>query len=140
MWGHGYKLQWRYRKEYCPNLVPNKWDKGRIPGKGTMKIKVKFAMKHIGDEPIPDPKNKTFVKYDSIVELWNEQYGDGRDAKIPQLMVQFEDLLFHAEETVSEVCTCEGGTMRLKFRYVEDSAKVRNLCLPYEQLERKYKL
>ena len=36
---------------------------------------------------------------------------------------RFEDLMFHAEETVSKVCTCGGGTMRPKFRYVEDSAK-----------------
>ena len=120
---HPYEARWRHTKEHCPNLVPNKYDKGRRPGKGEMGIRVKFATQHIGDEPIPDRSNKTFVHYDSLVDLWNTWYQQWQDAKFPRLMVRFEDLMFHAEETVSQVCTCGGGTMKRKFRYVEDSAK-----------------
>jgi len=120
---HPYETRWRHTQDHCPNLVPNKRDRGREPGKGTMKIKVKFATQHIGDEPIPDRKNKTFIEYNSLVELWNVWYNDWHDASFPRLMVRFEDLLFHAEETVSQVCACGGGTMRPIFRYEESSAK-----------------
>lgn len=121
---HSYEAKWRHTLKHCPNLVPNEHDKGRTPGEGAMKVKVKFATKHIGDEPIPDKTNRTFVDYDSLVHLWNEWYNQWLHATdFPRLMVRFEDLLFHAEETVSKVCACGGGTMRPKFRYVEESAK-----------------
>ncbi len=120
---HPYEARWRHMVAHCPNLVPNEYDKRRKPGEGTMGIKVKFATKHIGDEPLPDKTNKTFIHYDSLVELWNEWYGEWRDVDFPRLMVRFEDLLFHAEETISKICTCQGGTMMKHFRYVEDSAK-----------------
>jgi len=105
-------------------LVPNKWDRGRKPGEGSMGLKVKFATQHIGDEPIPDKSNKTFVEYTSLVDLWNVWYRDWHNVDFPRLMVRFEDLMFHAEDTVTEICKCGGGTMRSKkLRYVEDSAK-----------------
>jgi len=120
---HPYEARWRHTQKHCPNLVPNEWDRGRNPGKGTMGIKVKFATKRIGDEPIPDKKNKTFIEYTSLIELWSVWYRDWYNANFPRLMVRFEDLLFHAEDTVSQVCACGGGTMKPRFRYVEDSAK-----------------
>lgn len=122
---HSYEARWRHTREHCPNLVPNEVDREfrRQPGKGTMGIKVKFATQHIGDEPIPDKKNKTFVEYTSLLDLWNTWYRQWRDASFPRLMVRFEDLLFHAEDTVAQICACGGGTMRGNFKYVEDSAK-----------------
>jgi len=120
---HPYETRWRHTNAHCPNLVPNKFDKGRKVGEGTMALNVKFATQHIGLEPIPDKKNRTFVQYKSLVELWNIWYNDWHDASFPRLMVRFEDLIFHAEETISQVCACGGGTMKPKFRYVEESAK-----------------
>ena len=119
---HPYSARWRHYK-ICPNLVPNEFDKGRKPGEGTMGVIVRFATQHIGDEPLPDKNNKTFVNYDSILDFWNVWYKQYLDADFPRLMIRFEDLLFHAEETVSQVCECGGGTINPKFRYVEDSAK-----------------
>lgn len=120
---HPYEASWRHSPEHCPNLVPNKFDRGRKRGQGTMGVRVNFATRHIGDEPIPDPKNKTYVEYDTLVDMWNTWYGEWHDVKFPRLIVRFEDLLFHAEETVSQVCECGGGTMKPRFRYIEDSAK-----------------
>ena len=120
---HPYEARWRHDPKHCPNLVPNRFDRGRKPGEGTMGIKVKFATKHIGNEPIPDNKNKTFIEYDSLVDLWNIWYNEWHNATFPRLIVRFEDLMFHAEETVFKVCTCGGGTMKDTFRYCEDSAK-----------------
>lgn len=120
---HPYEARWRHVKDHCPNLVPNRYDRGRKPGRGTMQIKVKFATQHIGDEPIPDKDNKTFVSYSSLVDLWNTWYKQWHDVDFPRLMVRFEDLIFHAEDTVSDICHCGGGSMRRKFRYEEGSAK-----------------
>ena len=124
---HSYEARWRHVPEHCPNLVPNEVDKKlnrRMKvGVGTIPIRVKFATKHIGKEPMPNPKNKTFVTYDSLVDMWNTWYNQYLNATFPRLMVRFEDLIFHAEETISQICTCGGGTMKRQFRYVEDSAK-----------------
>ncbi|KAL7543373.1 hypothetical protein ACHAXR_012720 [Thalassiosira sp. AJA248-18] len=120
---HSYEARWRHTLDHCPNLVPNKYDKRRTPGKGTMAVRVKFATQHIGNEPIPDRTNKTFIEYTSLVDLYNRWYNDWHNASFPRLMVRFEDLIFHAEETVSQVCACGGGTMKPVFKYVEDSAK-----------------
>ena len=54
-----------------------------------MGIKVKFATKHIGNEPIPDNKNKTFVEYASLLDLWNTWYGQWHNATFPRLMVRY---------------------------------------------------
>jgi hypothetical protein len=103
--------------------VPNRYDKGRKPGVGSIPVKVKFATQHIGNEPIPDSRNKTFVDYDSLVDFYNTWYNQWRDVDFPRLMVRFEDLIFHAEETVTQICSCGGGSMKPVFKYVEDSAK-----------------
>jgi hypothetical protein len=84
---------------------------------------VKFATRHYGNEPIPDSSNKTLIPYKSLVDFWNVWYHEWYDATFPRVMIRFEDLLFHAEETVAKVCTCWGGTMRRDFRYVKNSAK-----------------
>lgn len=65
-------------------------------------------------------------RHDSIVHHWNDYYNEYiHEAKIPFLLVRFEDLVFHPEETTKKVCECAGGSMRRdgKFHYVVDSAK-----------------
>ena len=131
---HQYESRWVHTPKHCPNLVPNRFDRRyidpttqkvmyRTPGRGTIELWVKFATQHGHNAPYPDPRNKTFIHYTSLVDMWNTWYGDWYDAKFPRLMVRFEDLLFHAEDVVSKVCKCGGGTMAKTFRYVEDSAK-----------------
>jgi hypothetical protein len=120
---HQYQTRWKHSNMHCPNLVPNRNDRGRKPGVGTIDVTVKFATKHIGDEPIPDNKNQTFVNYTSLIDMWNVWNKEWYNVSFPRLMVRFEDLLFHAENVVSQVCQCGGGTMARDFRYVEDSAK-----------------
>lgn len=120
---HPYEARWPHSREHCPNLVPNKVDRRRRTGSSTIGLQVKFATRHYGDEPIPDSSNKTFIPYKSLVDFWNVWYHEWYDATFPRVMIRFEDLLFHAEETVAKVCTCWGGTMRRDFRYVKNSAK-----------------
>jgi hypothetical protein len=120
---HSYEARWPHMPNHCPNLVANKFDRTKKHGE-IIPVRVKFATKHIGNEPLPDPTNKTFIKYDSLVHFWNRWYTEWHaQADFPRLMVRFEDLLFHAEETITQICDCAGMTMRPRFRYVEDSAK-----------------
>lgn len=114
---HQYESRWIHPPKHCPNLVPNRYDRRRKSGVGTITLKVKFATKHIGNEPIPDNKNRTFVNYTSLVDMWNVWYKDWHDVSFPRLMVRFEDLLFHAEDVVSQVCACGGGEDRPLFVY-----------------------
>lgn len=122
---HGYEARWWRTPQHCPNLVPNRYDKrgGYKIGQGEVNVQVKFATQYIGKEPMPDPTNRTFVNYTSLVDMWNTWYGQWHDVEFPRLMIRFEDLLFHAEETVTKICECGGGKMNKKFRYMEDSAK-----------------
>jgi hypothetical protein len=62
--------------------------------------------------------------YESVLHLWNEYYEDYKNVDIPFLLVRFEDLVFHPEETITKVCECGGG-MRSgkKFHYIVNSAK-----------------
>jgi len=62
--------------------------------------------------------------YESVLHLWNEYYEDYKNVNIPFLLVRFEDLVFHPEETITKVCECGGGMRSGKeFRYIVNSAK-----------------
>jgi len=68
---------------------------------------------------------ENITHHTSLVGLWNDWYGQWMDVPFPRLIVRFEDLLFHAEAVVGQVCTCGGGVMHTgaNFRYIEKSAK-----------------
>jgi hypothetical protein len=61
----------------------------------------------------------------SLAHLWNDWYKEYFEATFPRLLVRMEDLLFHAEQVVQQVCTCVGGstTSPKQFQYITDSAK-----------------
>jgi hypothetical protein len=123
---HGYESSWWRVPQHCPNLVPNKYDKrggyDKI-GEGEIAVTVRFATQYIGSQPMPSMRNRTFVSYTSLIDFWNTWYGEWHDAEFPRLMIRFEDLLFHAEETITKICECGGGQMKKEFRYLEKSAK-----------------
>lgn len=53
-----------------------------------------------------------------------ERHGNQKEY-YPWIMVRMEDLIFHAKETITQVCTCIGGVVRSDrpFTYIVDSAK-----------------
>ena len=55
--------------------------------------------------------------------MWNDYYEDYKNIDVPFLLVRFEDLVFHAEETITKVCECAGGKRSTKFHYIVSSAK-----------------
>jgi hypothetical protein len=109
-----YKALWPHNpKRHCPNLIPNAQDKVQFPmlrNKDVVPVTVHY----------PD-----FVKHhDSLAHYWNDWYNEYFNAEFPRLMVRFEDLIFHAKEVTTNVCTCAGGKMKKgDFVYIVDSAK-----------------
>lgn len=88
---HPYAASWHYTRNNCPNLVMH------------------------GNKPnpvvVPYRKDKP-GNYDSLVGLWNDWYDDYLAvSSFPRLIIRYEDLLFHLEEVMTEVCHCGGGTL-----------------------------
>ena len=87
---HPYAAQWKYTKSNCPHLLKN--------GVGNT-VTVPYRADKVGT-------------YESLVGLWNDWYGDYLAiSSFPRLIIRYEDLLFHLEEVVTEVCHCGGGTL-----------------------------
>lgn len=103
---HQYFTLWEHDHDNCPNIW-NVWDEQPTD------VTVKYAT--------------TIGKYDTLLGLWNDWYNEYEDQKneYPLAYVRFEDILFHAEHVVNEVCSCVGGfiTNKGKFNFKEDSAK-----------------
>lgn len=88
---HPYEAHWNHTVFNCPQLT-----KQGQPNK----VIIKFR------------KNDTET-YDSLVDLWNTWYGDYLAiTEFPRLIIRFEDVLFHFEEVMTQVCKCGGGTLK----------------------------
>jgi hypothetical protein len=55
----------------------------------------------------------------------NNLHNNNQNEHYPWIMVRMEDLIFHAKETITKVCSCIGGVVRTDrpFTYIVDSAK-----------------
>jgi hypothetical protein len=112
----GYATQFEHSITHCPNIIPYKED---------IEAHRRFAkMKYI---PVIVKYNSDLkFKYESLVHYWNVWYSEYKKAEFPRLFVRMEDLLFHGEEVVTQICECGGGTMRTPFMHVQEVAN-RNL-------------
>lgn len=110
---HHYQTNWIHSSEHCPNVVPNDADrrlKGFKEENGAIPVRVRY--------------NETyFTSHSSLVGLWNDWYTAYHRAKFPRLIVRYEDLLFRPEEMTRKICTCGGGKMKKKFKYIVQSSK-----------------
>ena len=81
--------------------------------------------------------------YQSLAHLWNDWYNDyyyyrptdhNNTASYPRIMIRMEDLIFHTQSTIRQVCHCAGGRLysdnddnnspsTSQFQYITDSAK-----------------
>jgi len=71
-------------------------------------------------------KEEETEKYDSFVHYWNEWNGAYLKAgtNYPRLIIRYEDLLVHLEETVTQICKCAGGEVITdKIQHLKDTAK-----------------
>jgi hypothetical protein len=99
---HSYSANWFHDPQHCPNLVPNHVDVGHrgidIESE-TVPVNVAYQTDRVGH-------------YDSLIGLWNKWYGDYLDIQeFPRLIIRFEDILFHLEQVITQVCHCGGGKL-----------------------------
>ena len=59
------------------------------------------------------------IKYESLAHMWNKWYkaylSDDEHDDFPRLIVRLEDLVFHGETVVPQICACAGATSRPNF-------------------------
>ena len=93
---HPYAANWQHTKHNCPNLLKKTT--------GGVKIPNKVVVPYRQDKP---------GHYESLVGLWNTWYGDYYEiTDFPRLIIRFEDILFHFEKVMTQVCHCGGGTLK----------------------------
>jgi len=115
-----YGAQFDHNKETCPNIIPYPADMDAHPRYRKMKyvpVNAKFTLKYYK------------VHYDSLAHMWNEWYqtymqfddngndkGQDNDTNnkmkepdFPFLVVRMEDLIFHAQTVVPQLCECAGA-------------------------------
>jgi len=89
---HPYAADWPHGDKLCPHLLYEKSGKP-VP------VKVPFRSNKVSH-------------YESLVGLWNDWYGDYLAIHdFPRLIIRFEDLLFHLDEVMTQVCQYGGGTL-----------------------------
>mmetsp|Transcript_24368 Transcript_24368/g.44072 ORF Transcript_24368/g.44072 Transcript_24368/m.44072 type:complete len:491 (-) Transcript_24368:31-1503(-) len=97
-----YLIKWFYNKDHCPNLVATKAEKKQMEPFGKEQS-VPVVMWYRVKKP-----------FASMAHVWNDWTGAYYNVKdYPRLIVRYEDLLFHAEAVLNQVCACAGGKMRL---------------------------
>ena len=113
---HEYSAGWFHKEDHCPNLIPyTQKEKENFPKEESVPINVHYSKENI-------------VNYKSLVDLWNTWYTDWMESSFPFLAIRFEDLLFHSEDVVRQVCHCATGEMLHDndgkgFQYIQESAK-----------------
>jgi len=97
-----YTTNWFHTKHNCPNLIKN--------GQPNP-ARVRYS-----------PENITH--HETLLGVWNDYYNGYVHAEFPKLLIRYEDLIFHQEYVVGQVCKCIGGTMSSDdFTPVKESAK-----------------
>lgn len=137
-----YSTHWfHHAQQHCPNLIPNdidrKWYNFTIKY-GKRGVHALFKDPWLRDNLL-DLANYTLesevvpvrVRYksgtlfhDSLVHFWSDWYNEYVKADFPRLIVRLEDLVFHAKEVTTKVCSCIGGSMSKDFQYITETARV----------------
>jgi hypothetical protein len=114
-----YEAQFDHTREDCPHLIPTETDLKAHP----RYEKFKYIPVHV----IYNRKEHISVRHDSLAHYYNEWYQDYKNfTDFPRLIVRMEDLIFHGEETIAQICECAGGQSRTgsRFSHVQDTAKI----------------
>ena len=121
-----YAAQYDHSKSTCPNIVPYESD---------IKAHPRFAkMKYIPVHVKYDQTNGLVKKYQSMAHLWNEWNSEyikihehnntmKSPTDFPFIVVRLEDLTFHGETVIPQICECAGGTLKGEIKQI---AKIAN--------------
>eukprot|EP00978_Attheya_sp_CCMP212_P012179 scaffold30309_cov58-Attheya_sp.AAC.1 len=120
-----YTVHWARSPTHCPNLFLSDGDKKkrrlvRQSKNGTQPVTVTY-----------NKENPNITHHDSLVHMWNEWNGaylynnKANDNNYPRLMVRFEDLIYHTDQVMHQICDCAGGKFHSpgKITYQVQTAK-----------------
>lgn len=127
---------WRWMQSMCKNPYAAQWEHYyQCPN-------LKNATENVTWNEVTIKYGAGTDAYKSLQHLWNDWYNeyynmlststnrsdtDNRqnENNHPLLIVRMEDLVFHAEETITAVCECAGGKIysNRPFQLIEKSAK-----------------
>ena len=108
---------------HCPNLIANAIDR-----KYYDKAKPWLRQYYNGDpwqiDNMADKANYTLdktvvplwvryksrnVHHASLIHMWRDWYSEYYDVDFPRLIIRLEDLVFHPNSTLQQICDCVGG-------------------------------
>jgi hypothetical protein len=115
-----YFVKWaRLRWARCPALLLEQNQQGSNIDKVAKPLKVTASY---------SPQHT--IVYGSLVELWNEWYKPWLPDSVsfPRLIVRYEDIVFHQEHVIEQICNCAGGVTDhqkdgSEFQSIVESAK-----------------
>jgi hypothetical protein len=94
-------MKWFTSKNHCPNIVATEAEKTLMEPFGKEQS-VPVVMWYRAKKP-----------FESMAHVWNDWYAAYYNVKdYSRLIVRYEDLLFHSEAVLNQVCSCAGGKMR----------------------------
>lgn len=123
-----YAAQFDHSKSSCPNIVPYESDIKAHPRFGSMKY-IPVWVKY-------DKSNGIVKRYESLGHLWNEWNSEyikfqehsnamASPTDFPFIVVRLEDLTFHGQTVIPQICECAGGTVRNNGQ-IRQHAKIAN--------------
>jgi hypothetical protein len=119
-----YTARWPRTSTHCPNLFLSAHDKKNAP-------RVVRNSRN-GTPPVTVVYNRergNITHHDSLVHMWNEWNGEYvYKANYPRLMVRFEDLIYHTDKVMHQICDCAGAKFHSpgKITYQISTAKQGN--------------
>lgn len=87
--------------------------------------KMKYVPIHVTYSKEPHLK----YKHPSLAHFWNNwnnEYVYNRTSEFPRLIVRMEDLVFHGDEVVPQICACAGMKTKGKFHHKRNVANWNN--------------
>jgi hypothetical protein len=109
---HSYAAFWEHDLNNCPNLV------NETTGFHNS-VRVAYGYR---------PTNKKFLRYDSLIHMWTHWYRGYVDKHLPfpRLIIRLEDLVYHSDKVLHQICECAGGKPLYPNRILpEESVKTR---------------
>jgi hypothetical protein len=109
-----YSARWDHDHRHCPNIIPNKeertlYDRKKVRVQKELLDKAGLTLENDTVPVRVDYKSGT-IHHQSLAHMWSDWYQEYYDATFPRLMVRLEDLVFHPEQVLRQICDCVGGT------------------------------
>ena len=106
-----YTARWWRNWPHCPNIIATQPELKyvRTTVNNTELQFAGIAIDNDNYSPVRVEYKAGTMYHQSLVHMWRDWYEDYYQSKFPRLMIRLEDLVFHPESVVEQVCDCIGG-------------------------------